>query len=298
MQKRVAALIVDLDSSQFATRQAAEQALIGMGRPALTAVDEAAHSGSPEVVFRARRILKQVQHSMLYASFNRLARRENLNVIDIEEGLLLVSELVQPGCDRDAARQELDALALAVRKRMEQAGHDPDLRKVDPQKSIAVLCEVIFSDAGFHGAATAYDQPKSSSLTEVLKNRQGLPILLSEVVALVGYRLNLPIVGISLPRRFMVKYDGRRAPAGFPQDDIIFDPFDGGKVLSQEEVRQVLAQLGANFTPETDLVPATGRGVLVRVLTNLRNDYLQVGDLYKARQVELYRALLDDQLPR
>ncbi len=295
-QERIAQLVADLDHPTFQQRRGAEQALIALGRPALAAVDQAATSGSPEVRYRARRILREVQFAILEGGFARLARRGDFSPIELERGLLLVSEFIGPGCNQEEAERELDRLADEVRNRLKAAGHGTRVRAIDPQISVDALRHVLFEDAGFRGAATAYDHPDSSSLAAVLKSRQGLPILLCQVVTLVGHRLQMPMVGVGLPRRFMVKYDGTQAPAGFAKQDIILDPFAGGTILTPEQVQQTLRQLGANFEPDADLVPATGRSVLVRVLVNLRTDLAGAGMLFKARQAETFRAMLDDQI--
>ena len=48
----------------------------------------------------------------------------------------------------------------------------------------------------------------------MIARRKGLPILLSEIAVAVARRLELPVVGLGIPGRYMIKYEGRRAPAG------------------------------------------------------------------------------------
>ena len=52
-------------------------------------------------------------------------------------------------------------------------------------------------------------------------------------------------------------------------DDVIFDPFHGGRRVSLEECAELLSQQNLTLQPH-HLAPTTPRQMLLRMLTNLR----------------------------
>ncbi|MFP6648043.1 MAG: transglutaminase family protein, partial [Pirellulaceae bacterium] len=113
-----------------------------------------------------------------------------------------------------------------------------------------------------------------------LSKKKGLPILLSHIAVSVAERLKVPIVGIPLAGRYMIKYDGARAPAGSPADDIIIDPFGDWQILTQERVRELVP----SFDPESDLMPSSRHEVISRMLRNLAADFEATGQQEKAAE--------------
>jgi regulator of sirC expression with transglutaminase-like and TPR domain len=85
---------------------------------------------------------------------------------------------------------------------------------------------------------------------------------------------------VSFPGHFLVKV---RVTGG----ELVLDPYAGGKSLSEEELRERLAQFAgeeaARSLPLEDfLEPATPRQILARLLRNLKGIYLECGDLDRA----------------
>lgn len=173
---------------------------------------------------------------------------------DLFEGALLVSLLVDPAEDLDAARHSVAALADRVRPGPSESGLD-------------ALRRVLFEEEGFHGDRESYDDPSNSSVARVLARRRGMPITLSIVTIEVGRLAGVPLEGIGLPGHFVI---GGAALAGR-----YLDPFDGGVVGEPEQLAQRLAAifgapvaLGANA-----LRPDPPREILARVLLNLRRSW-------------------------
>src|SRR5262249_4279930 len=156
---------------------------------------------------------------MLSADFARFAIEEDDARLDLVEGMWLIARIGDPLVRRDELSRELDALAEAIRR--ELGGVDPSV--AEPKRVVEAIRRALFGEGGFGGGMVGRS-PDNSFLEHVLRNKRGLPILLSHVVVSVADRLRVPIVGLSMPMRYMVKYDGSRAPAGFAKDDIIFDP--------------------------------------------------------------------------
>lgn len=288
--EQISRLIQELDDPRFAVRERADQQLIELGEVAVPALIDLDEQASAEVRFRARRIVAVVQRRLLDTAFEQLARQPDES-FDLERGMWLVSRLLNPACRRADLDQRLDDLADRVR--MALAGNTPP-KDADPKALMAAIRQVLFVEEGFAGNEVQYQSPDNSSLEKVLETKKGLPILLSQVVIAVGRRLEVPIVGLSLPLRFMVKYDGKRAPAGFPQEDIILDPFGDGRELTVEQVMEVIRGMGGGVDPTEHFQPARPRAMLNRVFSNLVAHLQYVEKSDEAAQAEQYRRLFEE----
>jgi regulator of sirC expression with transglutaminase-like and TPR domain len=277
-------LVAQLDSNRFAARQHAERVLLEVGFPALEWVDRAAASASIEVRHRAERISYEIQHRALSAEFYRLGDLRDDARLDLEHAMFLISRIGNPRIRESDLSRQLDALAARVRSRL---GARPS--EVEPRRAIEALCDVLFREQGFSGNRAEFDDPDNSSLERVLATRKGLPILLSQIMICVGKRLDIPLVGLQIPGRYMVKYD---APSGKGHDEIVIDAFDGGRLLTIDELEDVVAGFGSGFDPRTHLTAASRRRTLARMLRNLANDYEAAGRLKLAERTACYYDLV------
>jgi regulator of sirC expression with transglutaminase-like and TPR domain len=83
---------------------------------------------------------------------------------------------------------------------------------------------------------------------------------------------------VGLPGHFIAKAVG---PKG---QEILFDPFGGGRVLTAEQCERLVAEVvGDPFRATAETLKAVPAGTLVlRLLTNLKGVYLQQGDFPRA----------------
>ncbi|MFI5550958.1 tetratricopeptide repeat protein [Streptomyces sp. NPDC051738] len=152
----------------------------------------------------------------------------------------------------DAAQVELDALA----------GQLP-FRPGGPRSWAVALRELLGERYGFHGSGADYQRLESSLLHEVLQRRRGLPILLSVVWMEVARRAGAPVYGVALPGHFVVGF-------GPTDDQVLADPFDGGRVLTGGDAELLVAgATGAPLQPSM-LTPADPLDVVLRILNNIR----------------------------
>jgi len=177
--------------------------------------------------------------------------------LDVFEGALLISALVDPDEDLTAAREMVAGLASRIRD-LVSAGEAP----------VDALRHVLFDEEGFGGDQESYDEPANSSVARVLAVRRGMPITLSIVTVEVGRQAGLRLAGIGLPGHFVV--GGEELPQG-----AYLDPFDGGVLRDRESVSQrVSAVFGTPLSlPEEIFAPDTERAILARVLSNLRRSW-------------------------
>jgi regulator of sirC expression with transglutaminase-like and TPR domain len=187
--------------------------------------------------------------------------------LDAAELALLVARDEYPDLDVGVRFVQLDDLARQAR---------PHLRG-DLEARVAGLSRFLFDELRFRGNVQHYYDPDNSFLNRVLDRRLGIPITLSVVTMAVGARAGLEVQGVGLPGHFIVKaVDGG--------EEVLFDPFHGGQVLSPCDCELLVQQVtGRPFAVTADDLRPIPPGLLVRrMLTNLKGVYLRHGDFVRA----------------
>ncbi|MET9970714.1 transglutaminase-like domain-containing protein [Streptomyces sp. NPDC006356] len=178
------------------------------------------------------------------------SERPDLSMLCLLVGAEADGELDEAGLD--AVQVELDALA----------GQLP-FRPGGPRAWAVALRELLGERYGFGGSAADYQRLESSLLHHVLVRRRGLPILLSVLWMEVARRAGAPVYGVALPGHFVVGF-------GPADDQVLADPFDGGRVLTGSDAELLVAgATGAALEPSM-LVPADPLDVVSRILNNVR----------------------------
>lgn len=146
----------------------------------------------------------------------------------------------------------------------------------------AILSNFLFETGELRGAdASQFTQTHSSDLLFALEEGAGLPITLSCVFILVGARLGISIEGCNFPGHFLTRDASERN---------VFDPFNGGRMLSPREVaslrraapaemnegassRQIIARVTRNLSVAFhDSDEAEGAHLMLSLLHSLRSD--------------------------
>ena len=195
--------------------------------------------------------------------------------IDLAEAALLCAQDTYPDLDIRSQLESLEALAAKLRDRLPA--------DFSVTHRLVALNNYLFRELGFSGNMDEYYDPRNSFLNDVLARKTGIPITLSIVYLEVGQRLGLKLRGVSFPGHFLVKV---RVTGG----ELVLDPYAGGRSLSEEELRERLAQFTDKDTAkelplEDFLEPASPRQILARLLRNLKAIYLEAKDLDKALSV-------------
>jgi regulator of sirC expression with transglutaminase-like and TPR domain len=270
-------LIEQLDSDSFEAREDAARALRAIGRPALAALEKARGHKSLEVRWRARAIAEAMTAGVRLRDFTAFAALPD-DKLDLEQGMWLIARILDPDVKKQNLTRQLDELADLIRKKL---GKGVDPPTADPQVVVAAVRQVLHVEKGFTGNVDDYNSPDNSSLARVLATRKGLPILLSHVTVAACRRLKVPIVGVPAGGRYIIKYDGSKAPAGFPKDDIYINPFEDFQILPPEAAAGVAVPLD------------TPREALTRMLRNLLSDLEGRGEPDKLQQAQELIDLLE-----
>lgn len=137
----------------------------------------------------------------------------------------------------------------------------------NPTYLISMLNEHLFQRLGFQGNTDDYYDPKNNFLNQVLDKKKGIPITLSIIYVEVARQIGLDLRVCGFPSHVVVKHG----------EDIILDPFEGGRLLDIESLEDILFR---NFGEEIEfesefLDELPEEKILVRIIRNLKNSYSQ-----------------------
>jgi regulator of sirC expression with transglutaminase-like and TPR domain len=188
--------------------------------------------------------------------------------VDLAEGALWISAEDNPGLDVAAAMGRLDVLAAELAPRLQALAPGPgaDLVRLDALRAF------LFEEKGFRGDCEEFYDPANSYLDRVLERRRGIPLTLAVVMMEVGRRVGVPLLGVGFPGHFLVRHARHL--------ELLIDPFAGGRLVSPEDCRTILAGVCGSlpFHPRL-LRPVTHRCMLQRLLNNLRAIHQARGDV-------------------
>ncbi len=137
----------------------------------------------------------------------------------------------------------------------------------NPTYKISMLNEHLFEQLGFMGDKDDYYNPKNNFLNDVIEKKSGIPITLAIVYTEIAKYIGLDLRIVGFPSHIVVKYG----------EEMILDPFNGGKLLSNDDLNDILFQNygeEVKFSPEylNEIMPEK---ILIRITRNLKNSYVQ-----------------------
>jgi regulator of sirC expression with transglutaminase-like and TPR domain len=197
------------------------------------------------------------------------------DAIDLGHASLLIAREEYPDLDVGRYLARLDEMAEEIRRRL-KGGEGV-------KSQIAHLNRLLFEEMGFRGNREEYYDPRNSFLNDVLDRRVGIPITLSTVYLEVGRRIGCRLAGVAFPGHFLV-----RSLDCDPMQDVLIDPFNRGRMLTEAECRALLLETYAGqvpFGPEL-LARARNREILQRMIHNLRWIYQRQRDYHMALRVQ------------
>lgn len=179
-------------------------------------------------------------------------------------GAIAVSMHQLEGIRPSAVEMQLQAFGQTIRQRVHSS---------QSQALLAHLHEYLFEELGFRGNLKDYYTASNSYLPDVLETRRGLPVTLSLIYKAVAAQLGLHAWGISVPGHFLVGVEQTGST-------LLIDPFMGGRILSEEELRSRLGGLADDALSDLDelLQPVTNRQWLTRIIQNLLNLFGKSGN--------------------
>ncbi len=150
------------------------------------------------------------------------------------------------------------------------------------QDRVDALRRVLVESHSFRGNYEDFGNPANSYLNCVIDARRGIPVSLGAIWLDIAQQLDWPIVGVSMPGHFVLRYEGIA-------QEILIDPFNAGRELTRDDCAQMLAILyGPDFTlTEEHLATVGTHAILARMLGNLYATYVKADDWARTIRVLL-----------
>jgi regulator of sirC expression with transglutaminase-like and TPR domain len=199
------------------------------------------------------------------AEINKLDRE-----IDLSTATLYIAQIEYPNLDINFYIDTLELMGSEVSQRLSETPY--------PLKVIQTIGKYLYEELNFHGNERDYYNPRNSFLNDVIDRRTGIPITLAVVYLHIAKAIDFPMVGIGMPGHFLIR-------PNFEDAGIFVDVFDRGEILFVEDCRQKLMQIYQQdipFLPPEILQPVSNRQILLRILNNLKANYLNQPDFDRA----------------
>jgi len=175
--------------------------------------------------------------------------------VDLGRAALLLARLDNENLEPDVYLKKLDRLAS------EAAASLP--KDADDRARLDALTTFLFKERGFHGSQLDHFDRSSCYLNKVIDDREGLPISLSVLYIELARRMKIPVVGVGLPGRFMVRYEPAKGTSQ------VIDVFDGGKFLTDDEVAEMVRKNTGRQLDKRLLEATPKKAIIQRMLYNL-----------------------------
>lgn len=171
------------------------------------------------------------------------------------EAAFVIAKIDNPEIETSFYIDEINKMKLKLASKIK-----PDFN-ID--QKLRTLSDFFFLEKGFHGSRQDYYHRSNSYLSEVMDDREGLPITLSILFVELGKSIGLDIYGVGLPGQFM---------AGLKKDKgnfFLIDVFENGKILSKDQASKKILEMNGRTLVDNDFLPMSNKQILIRILTNL-----------------------------
>jgi regulator of sirC expression with transglutaminase-like and TPR domain len=252
---RIAALVRLLGDDDPKILKVAWDHLEQIGEAALPEIERASQSADDtRVRVQSGRFLKEWSRREVFRRWVDFCKGTE---IDLEEGAFLIAQSEYPDIDVEKYRRDIESYAQILRGRLAVARSTEDaVRKV------SIL---LFHELGFRGDTKEFYNPENSYINRVLDLKRGIPISLATVYLLTARRVAVPVKGVGMPQRFLLKYKSSA-------HEVFVDVFNSGSLLTGRDCARLLADAKIPFH-EDHLRSVTDREILARTLGNLLRIY-------------------------
>lgn len=201
---------------------------------------------------------------------------------DLVGAALALSRLERPGLDLTPYFAHIAEVVDALDQSLTSDG--------DPA---AALHDVLVDTFGYGGDEISYDDLDNADMARVIDRKRGLPVALGILWISVARAHGWQAEGLDVPNHFLIRVfeDGSDRSSGW-----VFDPFHGGKVMSQYEIEVMTHRMGGggpissarshHIGAAGDLRKSSGgpravsdRSVLLRLQNNIKLRRFQSDDL-------------------
>ena len=205
--------------------------------------------------------------------------QENDDIIKITEYVLHIARIID----------YLDLKISDYMNMMDEMGKElksqiKNAKSMRPTHIIEKLNEFFFDDKKFQPNVSDYYNPINNYLNMVLEKRTGIPITLSLIYIHLASYIDFKLHPVNFPSHFLVKY----VLDEDTDESIVIDTFNKGRIMDDYILQDLLnkAYPRSTISLSNNLMKKTNSSqILIRVLNNLKNGYMEVDDLNKIMKI-------------
>jgi regulator of sirC expression with transglutaminase-like and TPR domain len=204
---------------------------------------------------------------------SRLNEKENIK--EISEYALHIARIINyPDLSIDLYIKHIEEIGEELKKKIKNP------KNMRPTCIIEKFNEFFFDDIKFHPNINDYYNPINNYLNIVLEKKIGIPITLSIIYIHLASFLNFELQPVNFPSHFLVKYTLDKDLNEY----IIIDPFNKGRIMDDYILQDLLNKVNPKLKVSISnslLEKASTSQILIRILNNLKNGYVEVDDIEK-----------------
>jgi regulator of sirC expression with transglutaminase-like and TPR domain len=277
--KALISLLEDPDKEIF---KHVKNKLLEIGTVSLPMLEQAWESNFDSIIQqRAELLIGEIQFNN---SKNNIKKWIESKEKDLLEAWIILSKYQYPDIEISKINKQINDLSSKIEN--EFKAEDKAIEK------IMKMNKVLFKYEKFKGNFKNYHAPENSFVNDVLKSRKGNPLSLSILYIILAQKLNLPIVGINLPKHFIIAYISNEITDIDPVQFYI-NPFSLGAIITRKDVESFLAK--ENIKYHSHYFTACGnKEIIKRIVNNLLYSFSRQGKKEKTEEILIFLQLFDD----
>jgi regulator of sirC expression with transglutaminase-like and TPR domain len=282
----IEALISLLDDPDEKIYTQIENKLISMGQEVIPYLENAWEHDSWGIKFQDR--IENIIHTIQFDQVKeRISNWAVTSTHDLLQGMILVAQYQYPDLDENRIHEQIEKIEKDVWLELNE-----DLTALE---KVRIINHIMFEVHGFTSNVKSFHSPQNSFINEVLDSKKGNPISLSILYSIVAQKHGMPLIGVNLPKHFILAYRDDFMVDFRPPDDVkvlfYVNPFSRGAVFSKREVDDFLKQL--DITPKPfHYLPCENVEIMQRVLNNLIYSYEKLGYADKVEELKELKGLV------
>jgi regulator of sirC expression with transglutaminase-like and TPR domain len=266
-ENEIKALINLLDDPNQDVFQVVTENLIRKGKDIIPELEKAWESAADQV--HQERLEEIIQKIQFNHNCGALHSWKNAGSSDLLEGTFLIARFQYPDLQFSQVNEHIEKIKRDVWIELNN--------NLTALEKIRILNHILFDIHTFSKSTGDFYNPHNSFINKVLETKQGNPISLAIIYAVIAQRLGLPVFGVNLPKNFILAY---RDESGLSQlyrelqDDILFyiNPYNKGSVHSRREIEHFLKQQGIAIK-DTYFQTCGNMEIVERIINNLIKSY-------------------------
>lgn len=205
--------------------------------------------------------------------------QENDDIIKITEYVLHIARIIDyPDLKISDYIDMMDEMGKELKSQIKNT------KSMRPTHIIEKLNEFFFDDKKFQPNVSDYYNPINNYLNIVLEKRTGIPITLSLIYIHLASYIDFKLHPVNFPSHFLVKY----VLDEDTDESIVIDTFNKGRIMDDYILQDLLNKAYPRSTISLSnnlMMKANSSQILIRVLNNLKNGYMEVDDLNKIMKI-------------